>query len=156
MGGFPDGKGFAVSRRAYEKVGGIEIFYQLEDQQFVCHLSDDWDFGIKVRASGEEIVFAPRSQVRINPRRVIHSIQDMLDGVSYGKDGLITMKNIRPTGAFVQEDITESQAQQLFANALIMSIVILRIGNQVMLIIILAMVAFSETKNYFATSFRLI
>jgi GT2 family glycosyltransferase len=58
LGGFPDGKGFAVTRDKYREVGGIELFYQVRDGEFVCHLSDDWDFGIKLRASGEEPVLA--------------------------------------------------------------------------------------------------
>ncbi len=31
LGGFPDGKGFAVNRDQYERIGGIEIAYQLKD-----------------------------------------------------------------------------------------------------------------------------
>jgi glycosyltransferase involved in cell wall biosynthesis len=49
LGGFPDGKGFAVTRDKYWEVGGIELFYQVRNGEFVCHLSDDWDFGIKLR-----------------------------------------------------------------------------------------------------------
>ena len=95
FGGFPDGKGFAVERDAYEKVGGIEIFYQLQDGRFVNHLSDDWDFGIRVRSSGEDIAYVPRSRVEINPRRVNHAIDEVITGRAYGSDGIIVMRDIR-------------------------------------------------------------
>jgi hypothetical protein len=118
MGGFPDGKGFAVTRDKYLEVGGIELFYQVRDGEFVCHLSDDWDFGIKLRASGEELVFAPRSRVRIHPRRVREGLDDMLEGVAYGRNGIITMKNYRPLRPSAREDLTPAQAERLFANAI--------------------------------------
>ena len=118
MGGFPDGKGFAVDRDKYRKVGGIELFYQVRDGEFVCHLSDDWDFGIKLRASGEDLVFAPRSRVRIHPRRVQEGLDDMLEGVAYGRNGIITMKDHRPLRPSVREDLSPAQAERLFANAI--------------------------------------
>jgi glycosyltransferase involved in cell wall biosynthesis len=95
FGGFPDGKGFAVDRDAYEKVGGIEIFYQLQNGRFVNHLSDDWDFGILVRGSGEDITYVPASRVEINPRRVNHAIDEVITGRAYGSDGIIVMRDIR-------------------------------------------------------------
>jgi glycosyltransferase involved in cell wall biosynthesis len=118
LGGFPDGKGFAVSRDKYREVGGIELFYQVRNGEFVCHLSDDWDFGIKLRASGEELVFAPRSRVRINPRRIEEGLDDMLEGVAYGKNGIITMNDYRPLGPSAREDLSAAQAERLFANAI--------------------------------------
>ncbi|MDR3670367.1 MAG: glycosyltransferase family 2 protein [Holophaga sp.] len=118
LGGFPDGKGFAVTRNAYRKVGGIELFYQVRDGEFVCHLSDDWDFGIKLRASGEELVFAPRSRVRIHPRRVHEGLDDMLEGVAYGRNGIITMTDYRPLRPAPREDLSAAQAARLFANAI--------------------------------------
>ncbi len=99
FGGFPDGKGFAVDRDVHDRVGGIEIFYQLHDGRFVSHLSDDWDFGIRVRGSGEDIAFVPRSRVEINPRRVDHTIDEVITGRAYGSDGIIVMRDIRPPGA---------------------------------------------------------
>ncbi|QFU93401.1 glycosyltransferase [Amycolatopsis sp. YIM 10] len=114
FGGFPDGKGFAVDRDAYDRVGGIEIFYQLQHGKFVNHLSDDWDFGIKVRGSGEEILYAPKSRVEINPRRVDHAIDEVITGRAYGSDGIIVMRDIRvedPKPAR-ESDLTEAEAQQ--------------------------------------------
>jgi GT2 family glycosyltransferase len=98
FGGFPDGKGFAVTREAYERAGGIEISYQLKDGRFVNHLSDDWDFGIRVRALGGSIVYAPESRVEINPRRVDHALEEVITGKAYGSGGIITMRDIRPAG----------------------------------------------------------
>ncbi|MFI9384896.1 glycosyltransferase [Kutzneria sp. NPDC052558] len=113
FGGFPDGKGFAVDRDVYEKVGGIEIFYQLHDGRFVNHLSDDWDFGIRVRGSGEDIVYAPTARVEINPRRVDHAIDEVITGRAYGNDGIIVMRDIRPERPSTRDvDLTEAQARQ--------------------------------------------
>ncbi len=114
FGGFPDGKGFAVERGAYEKVGGIEIFYQVQDGRFVPHLSDDWDFGISVRGSGEEIVYAPRSRVEINPRRVDHALDEVIAGRAYGQGGTIVMRDIRDPDLAVDRarDLTAAQARQ--------------------------------------------
>lgn len=114
FGGFPDGKGFAVDRDAYERVGGIEIAYQLQDGKFRSHLSDDWDFGIKVRASGGDITYVPASRVEINPRRVDHALQDVITGQAYGAHGIITMRDIRaePGHADRLRDLTPAQAQQ--------------------------------------------
>ncbi|MBA8928476.1 glycosyltransferase involved in cell wall biosynthesis [Kutzneria viridogrisea] len=113
FGGFPDGKGFAVDREAYQKVGGVEIFYQLQGGRFVNHLSDDWDFGIRVRGSGEDIVYSPRSRVEINPRRVDHAIEEVITGRAYGSDGIIVMRDIRPRAAAGRDvDLTPEQAQQ--------------------------------------------
>ncbi|WP_197348975.1 glycosyltransferase [Streptomyces bathyalis] len=118
FGGFPDGKGFAVERDAYEKVGGIEIFYQLQNGRFVNHLSDDWDFGILVRGSGEDITYVPASRVEINPRRVNHAIDEVITGRAYGSDGIIVMRDIRvqepaePAEGGPSGDLTEQQAQQ--------------------------------------------
>jgi GT2 family glycosyltransferase len=114
FGGFPDGKGFAVSREAYERVGGIEIAYQLQDGKFRSHLSDDWDFGIKVRAAGGTIAYVPDSRVEINPRRVDHALEDVITGKAYGTRGIITMRNIRADRdrADGQRDLTPAEAQQ--------------------------------------------
>lgn len=112
FGGFPDGKGFAVDRDVHDQVGGIEIFYQLKDGRFVSHLSDDWDFGIRVRGSGEEIVYVPRSRVEINPRRVDHTIDEVIAGRAYGSDGIIVMRDVRPPAEADGADLTEEQARQ--------------------------------------------
>jgi glycosyltransferase involved in cell wall biosynthesis/GT2 family glycosyltransferase len=112
FGGFPDGKGFAVERDAYERAGGIEIFYQLKDGRFVSHLSDDWDFGIKVASGGDAITYAPRSRVEINPRRVDHAIDEVIAGRAYGSDGTIVMRDIRPSAPAAPADLTEAQARQ--------------------------------------------
>jgi glycosyltransferase involved in cell wall biosynthesis len=112
FGGFPDGKGFAVDRDVHDRVGGIEIFYQLHNGQFVNHLSDDWDFGIRVRGCGEDIAFAPRSRVEINPRRVDHAIEEVITGRAYGSDGIIVMRDIRLPDAAVDTDLTEEEALQ--------------------------------------------
>jgi glycosyltransferase involved in cell wall biosynthesis len=112
FGGFPDGKGFAVEREAYESVGGIEIFYQLQNGRFVNHLSDDWDFGIKVRGSGHDIAYAPRSRVEINPRRVNHALDEVITGRAYGNDGIIVMRDIRPEAPARTVDLTEAEALQ--------------------------------------------
>ncbi|MER6796690.1 glycosyltransferase [Amycolatopsis mediterranei] len=112
FGGFPDGKGFAVERDAYERAGGIEIFYQLQDGKFVNHLSDDWDFGIKVASGGDAITYAPRSRVEINPRRVDHAIDEVIAGRAYGSDGIIVMRDIRPSAPSATADLTEAEAQQ--------------------------------------------
>jgi glycosyltransferase involved in cell wall biosynthesis len=114
FGGFPDGKGFAVEREAYEKVGGVEIFYQLQNGRFVNHLSDDWDFGIRVRGSGEDIAYVPASRVEINPRRVNHAIDEVITGRAYGSDGIIVMRDIRvPEPVADREgDLTEEEALQ--------------------------------------------
>ncbi|SDG47602.1 Glycosyl transferases group 1 [Lentzea fradiae] len=112
FGGFPDGKGFAVEREAYESVGGIEIFYQLRDGKFVNHLSDDWDFGIKVRGAGYDIAYAPKSRVEINPRRVNHALDEVITGRAYGNDGIIVMRDIRPDAPPRTADLTEEEALQ--------------------------------------------
>lgn len=112
FGGFPDGKGFAVEREAYESVGGIEIFYQLRNGRFVNHLSDDWDFGIKVRGAGHDITYTPRSRVEINPRRVNHAIDEVITGRAYGTDGIIVMRDIRPEAPERAVDLTEEEALQ--------------------------------------------
>jgi hypothetical protein len=82
------------------------------------NLDDDWDFGIKLRASGEELVFAPRSRVRINPRRIQEGLDDMLEGVAYGRNGIITMNDYRPLRPAVRADLSAAQAGRLFANAI--------------------------------------
>ncbi|WP_258948301.1 glycosyltransferase [Lentzea californiensis] len=112
FGGFPDGKGFAVEREAYEDVGGIEIFYQLQNGKFVNHLSDDWDFGIRVAGSGHDIAYAPKSRVEINPRRVNHAIDEVISGRAYGNDGIIVMRDIRPEAPPKTADLTEAEAVQ--------------------------------------------
>src|SRR3990167_503427 len=114
FGGFPDGKGFAVLREKYEKINGIEIFYQLTQGKFVCHLSDDWDFGIKIRAIGEEIVYCPNAKVHTNPRRVDHALNEMIQGIAYGQNGIITMRDIRPNKEITQSDLSLSEAKLLF------------------------------------------
>lgn len=119
FGGFPDGKGFAVLRDQYEKVGGIEIFYQLVNGNFVCHLSDDWDFGIKVRANGGEIVYSPNSKVPINPRRVEYALTEMIQGIAYGQNGIITMRDIRMKEKNVHNrDISDTEAYLLYEYAI--------------------------------------
>ncbi|WP_232232627.1 glycosyltransferase family 2 protein [Cupriavidus sp. amp6] len=95
FGGFPDGKGFAVERRFYDKVGGIEIFYQLKSGKFVEHLSDDWDLGIRVVAWGGKPVYARDSRVEINSRRVDTLLDEVIKGIAYGQDGIIIMKDVR-------------------------------------------------------------
>lgn len=115
FGGFPDGKGFAVERSLYEKIGGIEIFYQLEKGRFVEHLSDDWDFGIKIIAWGGKPVYAKDSFVEINSRRVDTIIDDVISGIAYGSDGIIIMKDVRPDASIQKNtliDLTEEQAKQ--------------------------------------------
>jgi hypothetical protein len=112
FGGFPDGKGFAVDRDVHDRIGGIEIFYQLRDGRFVSHLSDDWDFGITVRGSGEEIAYVPRSRVEINPRRVDHTIDEVITGRAYGSDGIIVMRDVRLPTAPAGIDLTEAEALQ--------------------------------------------
>lgn len=57
---FPAGTGFVVSRYAHDWVGIIEIFHQFKNGRFASHLSDDWDLGIRVRGSGEEIAPSTR------------------------------------------------------------------------------------------------
>ncbi|NVZ24361.1 glycosyltransferase [Pseudomonas gingeri] len=96
FGGFPDGKGFAVERTLYDRVGGIEIFYQLDNDRFVEHLSDDWDFGIRVIAWGGKPVYAHESRIEINSRRVDTILDEVITGNAYGQDGIIIMKDVRP------------------------------------------------------------
>lgn len=113
FGGFPDGKGFAVDRDAYEAVGGIELLYQLRRGRFVNHLSDDWDFGIRVSSRGGSIAYVPTSRVRINPRRVDHAIDEVINGRAYGSDGIIVMRDIRehdPADGAAR-DLTAQEAQ---------------------------------------------
>ncbi|RWR01009.1 glycosyl transferase [[Pantoea] beijingensis] len=112
FGGFPDGKGFAVERGLYEKMGGIEIFYQLEKGRFVEHLSDDWDFGIKVIAFGGKPVYAKESCVEINSRRVDTIIDDVINGIAYGSDGIIIMKDVRPDVSAQKNTLTDLNDEQ--------------------------------------------
>ncbi|MEQ9896871.1 glycosyltransferase family 2 protein [Pectobacterium parmentieri] len=115
FGGFPDGKGFAVERTLYDNVGGIEIFYQLDNGRFVEHLSDDWDFGIRVIAWGGKPVYARDSKVEINSRRVDTILEDVITGVAYGQDGIIVMKDVRPETEkqkAILRDTTPQQSQQ--------------------------------------------
>ncbi|WP_202425774.1 glycosyltransferase [Streptomyces sp. HUCO-GS316] len=119
FGGFPDGKGFAVEREAHDRAGGIEIFYQLENGRFVNHLSDDWDFGIKVAALGGSRVYVPASRVEINPRRVDHALEEVIEGRAYGAHGTIVMRNIRPgadgDSTAPVRDLTEQEAHRAWA-----------------------------------------
>ena len=115
FGGFPDGKGFAVERTLYDRVGGIEILYQLNQGRFVEHLSDDWDFGIRVIAWGGKPVYASASRVEINSRRVDTILEEVITGVAYGRDGIITMKDVRPDSEAQRPalaDTNEMQSQQ--------------------------------------------
>ncbi len=115
FGGFPDGKGFAVERQLYDRVGGIEIFYQLERGRFVEHLSDDWDFGIRVIAWGGKPVYARESCVEINSRRVDTILNEVINGVAYGRDGIIIMKDVRPETSSKNcalVDTNEAESQQ--------------------------------------------
>jgi glycosyltransferase involved in cell wall biosynthesis len=115
FGGFPDGKGFAVERTLYDKVGGIEIFYQLNKGRFVEHLSDDWDFGIRVIAWGGKPVYAHDSKVEINSRRVDTILEEVITGIAYGEGGTITMKDVRPDSQAQRaalRDTTPEQSQQ--------------------------------------------
>lgn len=113
FGGFPDGKGFAVTRDAYERSGGIEIFYQLHDGRFVNHLSDDWDFGIRVATHGGQITYMPRARVEINPRRVDNARDEVIAGRAYGTDGTIIMRDIRVPHGRVSPglDLTPEEAR---------------------------------------------
>ncbi|MCP3965717.1 MAG: glycosyltransferase family 2 protein [Lentisphaerae bacterium] len=119
FGGFPDGKGFAATRECYDKIDGIEIFYQLKNGKFLCHLSDDWDFGIKARAMGFDIVYSPDSKVEINPRRVDNEIDRTINGLSYGEDGIITMRDIRPLQPKESNsDLTKIEARTMWEYAI--------------------------------------
>lgn len=116
FGGFPDGKGFAVDRDAHDRAGGIEICYQVHNGRFVNHLSDDWDFGIRLRALGEDISYVPRSRVCINPRRVDHALEEVITGRAYGQHGIIVMRDIRPdhepeTEPCAPRDLTPEEAR---------------------------------------------
>lgn len=113
FGGFPDGKGFAVDTDTYEAVGGIELLYQLRHGRFVNHLSDDWDFGIRVRSRGGSIAYVPASRVQINPRRVDHAIDEVIHGRAYGSDGIIVMRDIREHGPaqLGARDLTAQEAR---------------------------------------------
>jgi glycosyltransferase involved in cell wall biosynthesis len=115
FGGFPDGKGFAVERSIYDKVGGIEIFYQVRNGRFVEHLSDDWDFGIRVIAHGGKPIYAHGSRVEINSRRVDTLLEEVITGNGYGINGVITMKDVRPDchlSAGYLRDTTSAQSLQ--------------------------------------------
>ena len=115
FGGFPDGKGFAVERSIYDKVGGIEIFYQLNNGCFVEHLSDDWDFGIRVIAAGGKPVYARDALVEINSRRVDTILDEVISGIAYGQDGIIIMKDVRPNEEqqkLIQCDLSPQQSEQ--------------------------------------------
>jgi GT2 family glycosyltransferase len=118
FGGFPDGKGFGVERTLYDKVGGIEIFYQLDKGRFVEHLSDDWDFGIRVIAWGGKPVYAHDSRVEINSRRVDTILEEVITGVAYGEGGIITMKDVRPDSEAQKStlrDTTPEQSEQAWS-----------------------------------------
>lgn len=65
----------------YDIVGSIEIFHQSQNSKFVENLSDDWDFGIKVVAYGGKPVYAPKSYVKINSRRVDTLLYDVINGI---------------------------------------------------------------------------
>ncbi len=112
FGGFPDGKGFAVERTLYDKVGGIEIFYQLDKGRFVEHLSDDWDFGIRVIAWGGKPVYAHESRVEINSRRVDTILEEVITGVAYGEGGIITMKDVRPDSQAQRSTLRDTTPEQ--------------------------------------------
>ncbi|MFC0804825.1 glycosyltransferase family 2 protein [Ensifer sp. P24N7] len=112
FGGFPDGKGFAVERDFYDKVGGIEIFYQLNNGRFVEHLSDDWDFGIKVIAHGGKPVYAEESCVQINSRRVDTILDEVITGAAYGRDGIIIMKDVRPDCVSQKKSLPDTTGDQ--------------------------------------------
>ncbi|WP_374831161.1 glycosyltransferase [Paenochrobactrum pullorum] len=111
FGGFPDGKGFAVEREKYETVGGIEIFYQIKNGCFVQHLSDDWDFGIKIVASGGNNTYAHHAKVQINSRRVDLLLNEVIHGIAYGSGGTIVMKDVRTiSDNNLQDDLSDEQA----------------------------------------------
>lgn len=98
----------------YDLVDGIEIFYQLQNGKFVEHLSDDWDFGIKVIAYGGKPVYSPKSYVKINSRRVDTLLYDVINGIAYGENGVITMKDVRPLDNQLNhyQDLSLNDAQQ--------------------------------------------
>lgn len=111
FGGFPDGKGFAVEREKYEAIGGIDIFYQIKNGCFVQHLSDDWDFGIKIVANGGSNTYVHHAMVQINSRRVDYLLKEVINGIAYGADGIIVMKDVR-TGIDTgfQGDLNDAQS----------------------------------------------
>ena len=77
FGGLPDGTGFAVWADKYMVTGGIDVFYQLASDGFVPHASDDWDFGVKVRACGGRVSYAERARVTAGIERVQRALQDL-------------------------------------------------------------------------------
>ncbi|MBE3657678.1 glycosyl transferase family 2 [Vibrio navarrensis] len=112
FGGFPDGKGFGVERRLYDAIGGIEILYQLNKGRFVEHLSDDWDFGIKIIAYGGKPVYAKHAYVEINSRRVDTILDEVISGIAYGKDGIIIMKDVRPESEKQNTRLSDTNVEQ--------------------------------------------
>lgn len=112
FGGFPDGKGFAVERNLYDATGGIEIFYQLNNGKFVEHLSDDWDFGIKVVAYGGKPVYARKACVEINSRRVDTILDEVITGVAYGVGGIIIMKDVRPDTNLIKTSLRDLSSEE--------------------------------------------
>ena len=113
FGGFPDGKGFGVESSCTTKWAASR-FLSAENGEFVEHLSDDWDFGIKVIAAGGKPVYAPNSRVQINSRRVDNLLHEVIEGVAYGHNGTIIMKDVRPTLTALTPftDVSAEQAQQ--------------------------------------------
>ncbi|HUP62140.1 MAG TPA: hypothetical protein VNA69_17165 [Thermoanaerobaculia bacterium] len=119
LGGFPEGKGFAVRRETYERVGGIEILYQMKRGQFLAHPSDDLDFGVRVVAHGGKVVFCEQSRVEIDPRRVNEQLDDMVAGCSYGSNGVFEMEDVRPAAtAKPLRDIAEAEGGSLWGYSL--------------------------------------
>jgi glycosyltransferase involved in cell wall biosynthesis len=115
FGGFPEGKGYAVRREDYERVGGIDVFYQVSGGDFVPHPSDDWDFAIKVRASGGTVIFCQESTVEVDPRRVDEHPGEMAAGRVYGDRGVFRMSDVRVGGQISgPRDVEPGEAQSLW------------------------------------------
>jgi GT2 family glycosyltransferase len=119
LGGFPEGKGFAVRREMYERVGGVEILYQMKDGAFVPHPTDDLDFGVRVVAHGGRVAFCERSRVEIHPRRVDEQLDEMIAGRAYGSNGVFDMANVRaPEHRPGLRDVTEEEGRSLWGYSL--------------------------------------
>jgi hypothetical protein len=118
LGGFPEGKGFAVRRELYERVGGIEILYQMKGGTFVPHPSDDLDFGVRAVANDAKVAFCERSRVEIDPRRVDEQLDEMIAGRAYGRGGVFDMPDVRPDAAPELRDVAGEEEESLWGYSL--------------------------------------
>lgn len=113
-GGLPEGRGYAIYASDYLDAGGLKEFYQVSNGTFVDHCSDDMDFCTELRALGKNIVFSERSKVKVDSRRIDSNVGLMIQGLTYGKDGILELTHVRDQyKRHSLEDLCEEELESL-------------------------------------------